>query len=163
MSKFTLTHEINCNVETFWKTFFDKEFNTKLYLGNLGFKVWKILEQTDTETEVRRRVTALPKMDVPGPVQKLFGPGFSYTEEASMKKSEGIWRWKMIPNTLADKLRTEGTVRIEAVGDRVRRIADTTLEAKIFAVGGLIESSAEKQIREGWDKSAAFMNAYLKG
>ena len=36
-----------------------------------------------------------------------------------------------------------------------------TIEAKIFGVGGLIESSAEKQLREGWDKSAVFMNKWL--
>jgi len=28
----TVTHEIRCNVETFWKTFFDKTFNENLGL-----------------------------------------------------------------------------------------------------------------------------------
>ena len=36
------------------------------------------------------------------------------------------------------------------------------MEAKVFAIGGLIESSAEKQLREGFDQSAVFMNQYLK-
>jgi hypothetical protein len=101
-------------------------------------------------------------MDVPGPVQKLFGPGFRYTEEGSMKKDEGIWRWKMTPSTLADKLLTSGTVRVEAIGDdKVRRIAEMDVQAKVFAVGGLIESSAEKQMRDGWDRSANFMNKFI--
>jgi hypothetical protein len=81
-----------------------------------------------------------------------------------MKKSEGIWRWKMAPNTLADKLFTSGTVRIEPIGsDKVKRIAEMSIEAKIFAVGGLIESTAEKQMRDGWDKSAIFMNKFVDG
>ncbi len=29
MGKFTVTHEINCNAETFWKVFFEKEFNER--------------------------------------------------------------------------------------------------------------------------------------
>jgi hypothetical protein len=165
MSKFTLTHEINCNVETFWKVFFDKDFNVQLYTGPLGFPHFEVLEQTDTETTISRKVAAQPKMEVPGPVQKLIGPGFRYREEGTMSKSERLWRWKMIPSTLTDKLFTSGTIRVEPVGDasspRVRRIADMSIEAKIFAVGGLIESSAEKQMRDGWDKSAVFMNKWI--
>ena len=64
---------------------------------------------------------------------------------------------------MADKLRQEGTMRIEAVGTgKVRRIAELTMEAKVFAIGGLIESTTEKQLREGWDKSAVFMNRYIQ-
>jgi hypothetical protein len=105
---------------------------------------------------------AQPKMEVPGPVQKLIGPGFRYTEDGTMKKAEGVWRWKMIPSTLTDKLFTSGTVRIEPMGeDKVRRVAEVEIVAKIFAVGGLIESTAEKQMRDGWDRSAGFMNKFL--
>src|SRR5512141_1284100 len=94
MGKFTGTHEINCGVDTFWKTFFDKDFNVELYKTALGFPDWQILEQTETETQVTRKVSGQPKMEVPGPVQKLIGSGFRYTEEGSMTRSEGIWRWK---------------------------------------------------------------------
>jgi hypothetical protein len=164
MSKFTLTHEINCNLDTFWKTFLDQDFNTRLYVEVLGFPDWTIVEQTDTDTLASRKVTAQPKMDVPGPVQKLIGSNFRFTEEGSMTKPERIWRWKMTPSTLADKLFTSGAVRAEAIGaDKTRRFADMSIEAKIFGIGGLIESSAEKQMRDGWDKSAVFMNKFLAG
>ena len=143
MGKFTVTHEIRCNVETFWTTFFDKEFNTQLYVGALGFPDFKVVHQTDDGTHVHRKVSAQPKMEVPGPVQKLIGQGFRYTEEGSMKKAEGIWRWKMTPSTLADKLFTSGTIRAEAAGpDRTRRIAEihrgfTTLARKTRAVSSV--------------------------
>ncbi len=163
MGKFTVTHEIRCNADTFWKVFFDKDFNVSLYTGTLGFPDFKVVDQTDDGTTVTRKVAAQPKMDVPAPVQKLIGAGFRYTEEGSMKKSEGLWRWKMHPSTLADKLFTSGTVRVEPIGtDKVRRVAEMNIEAKIFAVGGLIESSAEKQMRDGWDRSATFMNKFLE-
>jgi hypothetical protein len=163
MGKFTVTHEIHCNVDTFWKTFLDKDFNVNLYTVTLGFPDWKITDQTETDTQVTRKVAAQPKMEVPGPVQKLIGANFRYTEEGTMSKSEKIWRWKMTPSTLAEKLFTSGTVRVEPIGDnKVRRIAEMNVEAKIFGVGGLLESSAEKQLREGWDKSAAAMNKWLE-
>ncbi len=162
MGKFTVTHEIHCDADTFWKVFLEKEFNEKLYRDALGFPDFTIVEQKEVDGTVTRRVSAQPKMEVPGPVQKLIGPGFRYTEEGSMKLSERIWRWKMTPSTLADKLFTSGIVRIEPIGEgKVRRIAEMNVEAKIFAVGGLIESTTEKQMREGWDKSATFMNKWI--
>lgn len=163
MGKFTVSHEINCNPETFWRVFFDKDFNNTLYKDALQFPAFQITAQQETDTSITRKVSGQPKMDMPGPVQKLIGSGFSYTEDGTFDKATKVWRWKMTPSTMADKLRNEGTMRIEPVGsDKVRRIAEITIEAKIFGIGGLIESSSEKQLREGWEKSAHFMNDYLK-
>lgn len=163
MAKFTVTHEINCDVETFWKVFLDKEFNEKLYKGHLGFPDFRILDQRDSETEVVRKVAGTPKMNVPGPVAKVLGSNFGYTEEGRLNKATNLWSWKMIPGNMADKLRNEGTMRVEPVGDKkVRRIAEIIIEAKVFGIGGLIESSAEKQLRDGWNDSAVFMNDWVK-
>jgi hypothetical protein len=162
MNKFTVKHEINCNVETFWKTFFEKDFNDKLYLQHLGFPEFKVLDQKETETHITRKTSGKPKMNMPGPVAKILGDNFRYTEEGNFDKKSQTFQWKMIPSVMPDKIRTEGVVRIESIGDnKVRRIADLTVEAKIFGVGGLMESSAEKQLRQGWDDSAVFMNKYL--
>ena len=162
MGKFTMTHEINCNEETFWKTFFDKDFNEKLYKEELHFPEFTVVEQNETDAKITRKAVGTPKMDLPGPVAKLFGSGFRYTEEGTYDRAKKLWTWKMIPSTMADKLRNEGTVRLEPVGtDKVRRISEITIEAKVFGIGGLIESSAEKQLRQGWDASAAFMNKFL--
>ncbi len=162
MGNFTVTHEINCDAETFWKIFFDKSFNERLFKDVLGFPEFTILEQNETDTQITRKVSGTPKMTLPGPVTKLLGNNFRYTEDGTFNKATKIWSWKMQPSTLADKLRQEGKMRIEPIGDkRVRRIAEIVNEAKIFGVGGLIESSAEKGLREGWDQSASFMNKYL--
>lgn len=163
MGKFTVTHEIHCNAENFWKLFFDKDFNVKLYKEGLGFPEFTIVDQRETDADLVRKVVGSPKMEVPGPVAKVLGSNFRYTEEGKFDKAAKIWRWKLIPSTMADKLRNEGTMRIEPIGDtKVRRIAELVLEAKVFGIGGLIESSSEKQLREGWDKSAVYMNNWLK-
>jgi hypothetical protein len=164
MGTFTVTHDIDCDTATFWKTFFDQDFNVGLYKGILEFPDWKILEQTENDSSITRRVASQPKMDVPGPVKALIGSGFRYVEEGTILKAEGVWRWTMTPSTLAEKIKTEGSVRIEPLShDRIRRIAHMTVTVRVFGVGGLIESSAEKQLRDGWDKSAAFMNETLAG
>ena len=162
MGKLTLTHEIRCNEETFWKIFFDKTFNETLFRSELGFPEYNILEQRETDAEIFRKISGQPKMNMPGPVMKALGSGFRYTEEGRLDKAKKIWSWKMTPSTLADKIRNEGTMRVEPAGEgKVRRVTEMTLEAKIFGIGGLLESSSEKAMREGWDKSAVFMNRWI--
>ncbi|KYF92156.1 hypothetical protein BE17_26265 [Sorangium cellulosum] len=162
MGKFTITNDINCSVDTFWKLFLDKTFNEELYRKELGFPEYTITEQFETESEIVRRSAGKPKMNLPGPVEKLLGSGFRYTEEGKLNKATKVWTFKLTPSTLADKMRNEGVVRTEALGDnKTRRIAELVIEAKVFGVGGLLESSAEKELRQGWEKSAVFMNSWI--
>ncbi len=163
MKKFTLRHEINCSVDHFWKVFFDKDFNTALFTKELGFPEYTVLQQEEGESTITRKVRGTPKMDMPKPVMKLLGDGFSYEEAGTYERSNGIWKWKMTPAKLADKLRNEGTVSCEKISDdKCTRVATIEIEAKVFGVGGLIESSSEKQMKDGWNSSAAFMNRWLK-
>ncbi|WP_437785144.1 DUF2505 domain-containing protein [Sorangium sp. So ce1097] len=162
MGKFTVTNDINCNIDTFWKLFLDKTLNEELYRKELGFPEYTILEQFETETEIVRRSAGKPKMNLPGPVEKLLGSGFRYTEEGRLNKATKVWTFKLTPSTLTDKMRNEGVVRAEAIGDnKTRRVAEIIIEAKVFGVGGLIESSAEKELRQGWEQSAVFMNNWI--
>jgi hypothetical protein len=160
--KFTVTHEIRCSVDAFWKLFFDARFNDELYLGHLGFPQFKVVEQNEGEARITRKVVGQPKMNVPAPVAKLLGQNFGYTEDGVFDKASKVWSYKLTPSALAGKMRNEGTLRVEAVGDdKVRRVADLLVECTVFGLGGLIESSTEKQLRDGWDASAVFTNAYL--
>jgi Protein of unknown function (DUF2505) len=158
MATFTVTHEINCDEDTFWKLFLDKEFNERLYLDGLGFPEFSIVEQVETDAEIRRKTAGKPKMtNMPGPVAKLMGDSFRYTEVGTMDKKGRVWRYKLTPSTMADKLRQEGKITTAPAGEgKCKRIA-----AKVFGIGGLIESTTEKSLREGWDASAKFMNKWI--
>ena len=163
MKKLTLKHEINCSVDHFWKVFFDQNFNTSLFRDELGFPKYDIVSQDETDAKITRVVKGTPKMDMPKPIMKLLGDGFSYEESGTFDKGKSLWVWKMKPSTLADKVRNEGTVTCEKISDdRCRRIATIEMEAKIFGVGGLMESSTEKEFRKGWDASAVYMNKWIK-
>jgi hypothetical protein len=160
---FTMTNEIECSVDKFWEMFLDPKLTERLFKEALGFEDFRVLEQTDTESTLARRSTATPKVNLPRPVAKLLGARFSYTEEDTFDKATKVWRWKVTPSTLADKVRHEGSVRAEPIGSsKVRRIVDIVLEAKVFGVGRLIESSVGKQIRESWEKSATVTNDWVR-
>ena len=156
----TATHPIDCDPETFWSVFWDDdEFTKKFYLEGLEFKECEILERTET----LRHIRLVPKMNLPKPVVKVLGDKFGYEDVATLDREKNELRWKMKPNTLADKLKMEGVIRIEAAGEgKCTRRDEVTIEAKIFGVGKLVESSTEDEVRTAWGKESAFINRYLK-
>jgi hypothetical protein len=162
MATFTMRHELECDEARFWQVFLDREFNEAVYKA-LDFPAWKLLEQKETETEIVRHLKATPKLDAPAAVTKLLGASFGYDEEGRFDKAAKTWKFVMKTNTLSEKLRNEGKVRIEARGEgKCTRVVDIVTEAKVFGVGGLIEGAFEKSLRGAWQKSADFMNRWLK-
>lgn len=160
---FTMTHEIDCDADRFWQIFLDRDFTSRLYKEELGFPAWQLESEKDSDREILRTVRATPKMDVPGPVAKLLGSGFSYVEEGRFDKATKTYRWNIKPSTLENKLRNEGTVRCEPLGpSKCRRIVEVVLDAKVFGVGGIIEGAVEKGLREGWEMSAKATNRWVK-
>lgn len=161
MKDFTLHHEIATDVDGFWKIFFDKDYNVALYKKGLDFPGFEVVSLKETDEDITRTTKVTPKLDVPGPVAKLLGNGFAYTEVGTFNRAEKIWHWR---NTPSDKLKTEGTVRVEPMGDgRVRRIGDIHIEGKIFGLSSVLESTLEKNLRHGWDRSALFLNEWIAG
>ncbi|MFO0614514.1 MAG: DUF2505 family protein [Polyangiaceae bacterium] len=159
MKKAISTQTFDCDADTFWKMFFDREYNKKLYLEGLSFKQFEILELTETT----RRMRGTPRMTLPGPVAKLLGDSFGYEEVGTFDKANNIFKWKMIPNTMKDKLFTEGSVKIEPAGDgKVKRTSTAQIEAKVFGLGGVLEGTAEKEMTSSWEKEAVFTKNYLK-
>lgn len=155
----TVKSLINCDVDTFWKVFFDEAYNKAFYLEEMGFFELEVLSKTDTSRVMR----AVPKLNMPKPVMKILGSSFGYEERGTFDRDKNEWTWKMVPNTLADKLRTDGTVRIEEAGEgKCRRTDTVTIEAKIFGVGGLVESATEKEVRAAWSTESRFIDRWLK-
>lgn len=163
MAKFTMSHDLDCTPERFWELFlYDPEFNQKLF-ASLEFPEWKLEEQKEEGDVIVRTVKAVPKMEAPAAVVKLLGDRFGYTEHGRFEKKTNVYSFKIEPTTMKDKLRNEGVVRCEKVGDaKARRVVDITAEAKVFGIGGMIESSFEKSYRTGWGKSAEFINRWVK-
>ena len=163
MREFTLTHEINCDAETFWKVFLDGDFTKAVYLEGLQFPSYEQLELRESDTEVVRRLRVQPRLNAPKAVQKLLGDRFTYEEEGRFDRESKTWTWKTIPSALKGKLNSGGSLRIEPAGDkRCRRVAEMKLEAKVFGIGSMVEGHFEKELRAGWDNSATFMNQWLE-
>lgn len=163
MNRFEVTHVIHCDEATFWRLFFSRAFNARMYSEVFQFPEFEILEAHEDERSIVRKATGQPRINaLPEPVQKMLGANFRYVEESVFDKAKETWRWSMKPNLLHDRLKNEGVLWLEPDGPaRVVRRVEVTVEAKMFGVGKLLEGVAAKELRAGWDRSAAFLNAWL--
>lgn len=161
MTTLNMIHDVDCSPEEFWQGFLDADFNRQLYLETLGFTQYNVVEQKEEGDKVKRTVEAKPRLNMPGPVAKLLGNSFGFREIGTIDRAKNTYEWHWVTSVLSDKLSVRGTMRVEPAGEkRSKRIVNITIEAKIFGVGGMVESSAEKDMRAGWEASASFTNRY---
>ena len=161
--KVTISHEFNCDADTFWnKVFFDPEFGQAVYKGELGFPQYEVIEDRDEGNERVRRIRVMPKQEAPAAVQKLVGGAFSYVEEGRFDKTTKRYRFRVVPSAMGDKIRTDGELRVETLGPKkIRRLVDMTIEVKIFGIGGMVEGFVSKSTQDSYARAAAFTNRWI--
>lgn len=166
MPEITLRHEIETDEDTFWsKIVFDEGFNKKLYIDELEFPQWKLLEMKDDDAKISRRVLVEPATsDLPGPIKKAIGGDkLAYTEEGTFDKKSKRYVFKTIASLMPDKTKVSGEMWAEKIGDKkIRRVARMTVEVKIFMVGGMVEDRIIKDLQSSYDASTTFTNRYIK-
>lgn len=163
VTRFTLTHLIECSEDVFWSLYLDTDFTIRLITEGLGFESCEVPVLRDEGDVVVRTTVARPRLELPEAVAKLLGPRFSYREEGTFHVARRTWEWTTHLAVLSDKIQLGGTLRTEpADGGRCRRIAGLWVRARIFALGGLVEKAAERNLRKGWQQSADWMNAELR-
>jgi hypothetical protein len=158
----TLRHELHCTPERHWKLFFDPEWTRTLILEGLGFNKCEVgpLQTHGDTTERSMRVE--PKIDVPGPVARLLGPRLGYNEVGKFHEPTQVWTYELRLSVLSEKIQMGGEVTLQPQGDdRCTRTSKLWMRAKIPVIGGMVERAAEKNMRDGWDKSATWINGWL--
>ena len=163
MRRFTIVQPIDADVARHWQLFLDDAFDRAQYLEHFKYPAYEIVERAETDVAIKRTIRVTPKLDLPAPVAKVLGNGFGYVEAGTFDKRTQTWRSRTTPNRLASVLHSEAVVRVEPRGaDRCARTCEIVVEARVFAVGGLVEQALEKNLRDGWAASAAYMNARLR-
>jgi hypothetical protein len=157
MKTVTNSTVLPCPPERFWEIFFDERYTRGLYMDELKFADFSLIEKTDTG----RKVRVVPRVNLPGPLQKLVGDSFAYEEHGTFDRARNEWTWRMIPRK--EIVATRGKTRIEPTGDgQCRRLDEVVIEGKIFGLGGVIESTAEKEVRASSAKEFAYFKRWLE-
>jgi hypothetical protein len=162
MLEFTMTHEIDCDVERFWQLFFDAALTREMIVDGLGFASCDCGEPVRKDDKRERSMRVVPKIDVPEVVAKLLGPKLGYTERGVLDEKTMVWSYAIELSVLADRIRMGGRMSVEPAGPgKCRRVSTPRVEAKIPLIGGVVERAAEKNVRDGWSKSAVWVNGWL--
>jgi len=164
MAEVRIEHLIDTTDDGFWKLFFDPEYNKKLFYEVLGFESWKQVSLDETDTRIERVVDVVPKVgDLPGPLKKLAEGGAGYRERDTFDKAQKRMKVQIEPSSLQGKLTISGNMYTVPAGDgKCRRIYDSSVVAKIFGVGGMIESRILADVKSSYDQAAAFTNRWIK-
>jgi hypothetical protein len=160
MKTVTASVDLPCTPDAFWRVFFDDEYTRTLYLEALGFKSVTIL----SKTENTRKILVSPKVNLPGPLAKLIGDAFAYEEHGTLDRASNVWSWRMVPpNGKRELVTTRGTTRIVSTGEKsCRRTDEVVTEGKVFGLGGLIESSVEKELHSSWSKEWPHLRRWIE-
>lgn len=162
MKRFTIVHEFACSPERFWRLFFEPAFNAALYREALSVADYAVTSSRETEAEIHRAITGRPQLRLPAAAQKIVGDRLTFSEDGRFDRRARVWRASFTTSTFGDKVRNVTTIRTEPAGPAaLRRVGEVEIEAKIFGVGGLVESSMESSMRESWDAAARFTAEWL--
>jgi uncharacterized protein DUF2505 len=166
MRTVTESFVLPCDCDTFWNTFLDERYVRALFMEELKFKELDILLLTDSA----RKIRAVPSMKLPAVLEKLVGDSFAYEEHGTLDRAKSEWTWRMQQPESTDPKKkgkkeivsTRGVIRVAPAGDgKCRRTDEMQIEAKMFGVGGIIESTVEKEVRSVWTKELAFLTQWL--
>jgi Protein of unknown function (DUF2505) len=166
MAEARIVNELECSESMFWdRLFFDGEFNRRLFLEELKFVGWRVLRQADVGGDVvERELEVMPPVgDLPSPLRAVIGEGLSYREVGRFDKNRRRYTVKAISPKLGDRLLVEGELYTEATSERTcRRIFAVRVVAKIFGVGGMVESRVVADLERSYAASARFIGRYVK-
>lgn len=165
MTTFTSRHTFDIDIDTYWdKVFFDEEYNKQLFVDELQFGAYEVLElNRKPDGSVTRKVRTEPKSDAPAVVKKLVGDSLSYVESGEFDPKARRWKYSVVTSKLSDKVKIGGEFWVEPRPDgKIDRCVTCTIEVKIFGVGGAVEGFIEKQTKESYDKAAAFTNKWIR-
>jgi hypothetical protein len=165
MQKITLRHEMACDEETFWyRCIFDREYNERLYLTELRFPRYEVGRLEDDGEHIHKVVTVAPLLPpLPGPVKKVIGDSLAYTESGVFTKATCRYIFTVAPLAVGDKATTSGEMIVQKLADkRILRVANISIDVKVFLVGRLIEDQILTSLRTSYDRATEFTNRFVK-
>jgi hypothetical protein len=158
-------HRIPASAEDFWAWIHAPEFEADVAKA-IGLREYRELERREEGGEIYRRIrvaSALPA-SMASLVSRIIRVDEAVViEEQWRSREQRVVRWRMTPAVLSDRVSVSGELRVEPAGaGRCKRILDGAIEARIFAVGGLLERAAVREVSGAYDASARVAATFAK-
>lgn len=164
MTEITIRHELECDEETYWKCVFAEDYNRRLYKETLKFPGYELVDQKEDDQKIFRKVHVDPPTgSMPAAVKKVVGDKLSWIEEGTFDKGSKRYSFKVVPSAMPEKIQNRGVLWTEKLeGKRCVRLAQISIEVKVFMVGSIIEERLITDLRASYETAAKFTNEYVK-
>jgi hypothetical protein len=157
-------HELPGPPERFWALYLDSGFQRELFVDGLGWEAPTITRLDEGELEIVRHLRAVPRVELPAALATIIKQAVGFTEEGRFDRAAQTFHLRHRTNVFGERLRLEGRFRVESrPGGRCARCGELEVEAKIPAIGGLVERAVELNMKKGWDQSARWLARRLAG
>ena len=155
--KLVCAHRIPRSADAFWSMLHEDPYESR-WAEAIGLRAYRELERHEGPIEIYRRIQV--EVALPDALLSLIrragasGPP-SYVEEQWRSRSERVVRWRITPNTFADRARASGIVRVEPRGPAsCARFLDGSIEVDVPIAGRLIERMAVAMVVDSYEKGA---------
>ena len=144
----------------FEELFFDEPFNVAL---GAALGLGRELRRLDRgPLRIVRHVCCEPVRDPDSPGGRALGTSrASFVEELEYDLAAHEGTWRTIPNILPERVKTWGTLAIGDAPGGATRVVRGEVSARLWGFGGLVEKHVVAEIRQSYDKTAAFTRDYL--
>ena len=149
----SFSDRFDCSAAEFWTLFLKEEYQRRLHLEGMGFVSYRVLERGPESW----RVHVVPS-GLPGVVRKVLGDG-GYIEEG--RRDGEFWRFEITPDTLGDRIRTVGVLRIVDKAPGSVRSADIHVTARLMGVGRAVEKALDTMTLRQQEKATTFTHAVI--
>jgi len=154
-----LRHELACSAETYWACVLDPEYAARLFVGELGFVRYDVLEQRDRVSNVLRRVRAEPShKDVPGMLHSMLG----YIEESDLDRRRSLYNFRTINEARPGSVDVRGFIHAQPLhASRCVRTCEIHINVKALGLGGWVERRMAEDLTKSYGVSARFTDWWV--
>jgi hypothetical protein len=152
--KFNITHDFDCDAETYWEIFFDLDYQKDMYSG-LGIKERTVLLFEEDDKEIRRKIKIMPERDLPGALKSVLRGDLGYIEHNVYHKGQNVMDVRIEPTLMKDRFKMSAVFRVVPLGSaRVRREFVGSIDVSVPLLGGQIEKLVMADVRKSYDQAA---------
>ena len=161
--KIELAQHFDTDPDTFWKLFFDEDYNEALFRDAIKAKERTVLSLEEKGDHIERRVRVTPDEQIPAAVQKIIGGDTTYIEHTTHRRgsNEAQVTVEMPAERLKSKFSFSSVIRVEPDGKGIKRTLAGELKVKIPLMGGTIEKHVAEGIKRNDLKAAEYMRNWL--
>jgi Protein of unknown function (DUF2505) len=160
--KFELRHRFDAPIEDVTKTILDRDYQESLDpIGPLKSRT--LISQVEEGGIVVRKVRCVLNLEFAGPAKAILGSADpAWIEESTWFPQEMAWRWKVIPEVVANILSANGALQLIEEGEATSRLVSGDVRVRVPFVGKAVERSIVEGVTKVYDEEAERLTHWLQ-